>query len=56
MRILLFENYFSDISRQLPYFSGVGHSKTIDVMDSICEKEENETTALLKRDYVSFAC
>ncbi|PIC51853.1 hypothetical protein B9Z55_002199 [Caenorhabditis nigoni] len=33
----------------------VGHSKTIDVMDSICEKEENETTALLKRDYVSFA-
>ncbi|CAB3407236.1 unnamed protein product [Caenorhabditis bovis] len=33
----------------------VGQSRTIEVMDSICEKEENETTALLKRDYASFA-
>ncbi|KHJ97635.1 fibronectin type III domain protein [Oesophagostomum dentatum] len=34
----------------------VGQSRTIEVMDSICDRiEDTETTALLKRDYVSFA-
>ncbi|VDL81423.1 unnamed protein product [Nippostrongylus brasiliensis] len=34
----------------------VGQSRTIEVMDSICDRaEESETTALLKRDYASFA-
>ncbi|KAE9416805.1 hypothetical protein Angca_004049, partial [Angiostrongylus cantonensis] len=34
----------------------VGQSRTIEVMDSICDRpEDNEKTALLKRDYVSFA-
>lgn len=35
--------------------SDLGHSKTIEVMDSICDYKESETTPLLKRDYVSFA-
>ncbi|VDK45583.1 unnamed protein product [Cylicostephanus goldi] len=35
---------------------GVGQSRTIEVMDSICDRaEDTETTALLKRDYASFA-
>ncbi|RCN43185.1 fibronectin type III domain protein, partial [Ancylostoma caninum] len=34
----------------------VGQSRTIEVMDSICDRtEDSETTALLKRDYASFA-
>ncbi|CAI4226360.1 unnamed protein product [Auanema sp. JU1783] len=33
----------------------LGQSKTIEVMDSICDREENENTPLLKRDYASFA-
>ncbi|XGW12291.1 hypothetical protein V3C99_013191 [Haemonchus contortus] len=34
----------------------VGQSRTIAVMDSICDRnEDTETTALLKRDYASFA-
>ncbi|KJH46768.1 fibronectin type III domain protein [Dictyocaulus viviparus] len=34
----------------------VGQSRTIEVMDSICDRtEDNESTALLKRDYASFA-
>lgn len=33
----------------------LGHSKTIEVMDSICDREESESTPLLKRDYASFA-
>lgn len=37
------------------YFSDVGQSRTIEIMDSICDKEEaNETAPLLKRDYISF--
>ncbi|CAJ0931779.1 unnamed protein product, partial [Mesorhabditis belari] len=34
----------------------VGQSRTVEVMESLFEREETETTALLKRDYVSFAC
>ncbi|VDM56479.1 unnamed protein product [Angiostrongylus costaricensis] len=34
----------------------VGQSRTIEVMDSICDRaEDNENTVLLKRDYASFA-
>ncbi|VDM46947.1 unnamed protein product [Toxocara canis] len=36
--------------------SRVGHSKTIEVMESISDREDlSETTPLLRRDYVSFA-
>ncbi|KAH7700866.1 TWK-30 protein [Aphelenchoides avenae] len=38
------------------YSCYVGHSRTIEVMEALCEKvEHSETSPLLKRDYVSFA-